>query len=242
MSLSGSEISIPPNFAGMVRLFPLPNLVLFPGVVQALHIFEPRYRELTSDSLLDDKLISMSLYRANELALTETENLVKPRIHSTICVCKIMASKELPDGRYNLLVAGVKRARIIREIDNGKPYREAQVELLEDHTQPDSEQLGTLREELFSICDGSNLMSKLTEHLDLKTIVGSKLPLGLLVDLICFLSNLDCEKRLLILELVNVEARCRTLIQMLRDGASTNGNCESPNSIDDEFPPNFSLN
>ena len=44
------------NFAGTARLFPLPNLVLFPHVVQPLHVFEPRYRQLTADALAGDRL------------------------------------------------------------------------------------------------------------------------------------------------------------------------------------------
>ena len=49
------------NFKGVARLFPLPNLVLFPQVVQGLHVFEPRYRQLMADALADDKLISLVL-------------------------------------------------------------------------------------------------------------------------------------------------------------------------------------
>ena len=56
--------SFPPDeFAGTARLFPLPNLVLFPHVVQPLHIFEPRYRQLMADALADDRLIAMALLR-----------------------------------------------------------------------------------------------------------------------------------------------------------------------------------
>ncbi len=49
------------DFAGKVRVFPLPNLVLFPHVMQPLHIFEPRYRELLEDALAGDRLITMAL-------------------------------------------------------------------------------------------------------------------------------------------------------------------------------------
>ena len=49
------------KFAGSVRLFPLPNLVLFPHVMQPLHVFEPRYRSLLEDALASDRLITMAL-------------------------------------------------------------------------------------------------------------------------------------------------------------------------------------
>src|SRR5438132_9947498 len=51
------------GFNGLARLFPLPNLVLFPHVVQGLHIFEPRYRQLMTDALAADKLISVVLLK-----------------------------------------------------------------------------------------------------------------------------------------------------------------------------------
>ena len=52
---------IPDDFDGLVRMFPLPNLVLFPHVIQALHIFEPRYCDLLTESLESDHLITMAL-------------------------------------------------------------------------------------------------------------------------------------------------------------------------------------
>ena len=52
---------LPHDFSGTVRLFPLPNLVMFPHVVQPLHIFEPRYREMLEDALEHDRLLAMAL-------------------------------------------------------------------------------------------------------------------------------------------------------------------------------------
>ena len=49
------------NFMGTVRLFPLPNAVLFPQVMQPLHVFEPRYRQLAEDALAGDRFIAMAL-------------------------------------------------------------------------------------------------------------------------------------------------------------------------------------
>ena len=54
------DASHPDDFSGPVRLFPLPNLVLFPYVLQPLHIFQPRYRELMADALHDDRLIALA--------------------------------------------------------------------------------------------------------------------------------------------------------------------------------------
>ncbi len=49
------------NFSGVARLFPLPNLVMFPHVLQPLHVYEPRYRALLEEALDDDRLIAMAV-------------------------------------------------------------------------------------------------------------------------------------------------------------------------------------
>ena len=51
------------SFDGVARLFPLPNLVLFPQVVQGLHVFEPRYRQLMADALAGDGLVTLVLLK-----------------------------------------------------------------------------------------------------------------------------------------------------------------------------------
>ena len=51
----------PAEFSGIVRLFPIPNLVMFPHVMQPLHVFEPRYRDLLEDALANDRLIAMAV-------------------------------------------------------------------------------------------------------------------------------------------------------------------------------------
>ena len=61
-----SEHSLPEDFGNVVRLFPLPNVVLFPGIVQALQLFEPRYKALVADALETDQLITMALIDSQE--------------------------------------------------------------------------------------------------------------------------------------------------------------------------------
>ena len=128
MSLAEANLSLPDNFTGVVRLFPLPNLVLFPGVIQPLHIFEPRYRKLMQDALAGDELIAMALLKPK----WEANVLDTPAVHSTLCVGKIVTHARLKDGRYNLLILGARRAEIVREIPTEQPYRMAEVSVLEE--------------------------------------------------------------------------------------------------------------
>src|SRR5205807_1511805 len=74
-------------FDGHARLFPLPNLVCFPQVVQPLHIFEPRYRAMTEDALAGDRRIALVLPRPG----WETDYDGRPSVHSIACLGKIVA-------------------------------------------------------------------------------------------------------------------------------------------------------
>lgn len=116
------------GFDGRARLFPLPNLVCFPQVVQPLHIFEPRYREMTADALAGDKRIALVMPKPG----WEENYDGRPAVHSVACLGKIVAEQKLADGRYNLLLRGTHRIRIVEELDAGTSFRVARVRLLED--------------------------------------------------------------------------------------------------------------
>jgi uncharacterized protein len=117
------------QFNGTARLFPLPNLVLFPGIEQGLHIFEHRYREMTADALAGDKLIAMALLKPN----WEPDYDAKPAIELVCCLGSITASELLPDGRYNLRLHGLARFLIDTELPpDGRMYRRASGKLLPD--------------------------------------------------------------------------------------------------------------
>src|SRR6516164_1935181 len=117
------------DFGTIARLFPLPNVVMFPSIVHGLHIFEPRYRQMTADALASDRLIAMVLLRPG----WEENYHERPAIFSVCCLGRILADKKLDDGRYNLQLRGLCRARIVREIRVPKQlYRSAEIELLTD--------------------------------------------------------------------------------------------------------------
>ena len=110
------------SFDGVARLFPLPNLVMFPGADQGLHIFEHRYRQMTADALASDRFIALVLLRPD----WESEYDGEPPIETTACLCAITHAERLVDGRYNLRVHGLARFAIDEEFcDDDKPYRTA---------------------------------------------------------------------------------------------------------------------
>src|SRR5437016_1784126 len=117
------------EFKGRARLFPLPNLVFFPHVMQPLHIFEPRYRQMTADALAGDRLIALVLPKPG----WEPDYADRPALHSVGCVGRIMAEQQLEDGRFNILLRGMARIRIVAEVPSSKLYRIATCEILNHH-------------------------------------------------------------------------------------------------------------
>ena len=109
----------------LLPLFPLPNVVLFPGALLPLHIFEPRYRAMVGDALASDRLIGMVLLRPG----FERDYDGRPPIHAIGCSGVIVHSVRLDDGRYNILLRGLDRFRVVAE-DHELVYRRATVEEL----------------------------------------------------------------------------------------------------------------
>ena len=116
-----------PDEPDVVPLFPLPNVVLFPRAVLPLHVFEDRYRRMTADALTGDRRLAMALLRPGWHASYHATAEGRPTLEPVVCVGTIVAHERLADGRYNLLLRGDGRARIVREVGVG-PYRSAEVE------------------------------------------------------------------------------------------------------------------
>lgn len=127
-----------------VPLFPLPNVVLFPRAVLPLHIFEDRYKTMTADVLAGDRLIAMALLKPG----WEKNYYARPAVEPVVCVGQILTWEKLPDGKYNFLLQGRSRARIVRERAEGV-YRVASLELVDETSAMEidlEESRGRLRE------------------------------------------------------------------------------------------------
>jgi Lon protease-like protein len=224
------------QFNGTVRLFPLPNVVLFPQVVQPLHIFEPRYRQMTVDALADDRLIAPVLLRPG----WDEDYDGQPAVQPVLCVGRIVAEQRLPDGRFNLLLRGVSRARIVEELPTDKLYRSARVELQAEGSPPSADSVRWLRDQIGTAVqswfpdDGPAL-----RQLE-KLVKNAELPLGVLCDLLSFAAPLMIEAKQQLLEAVDIHERAQLLLQYLQVSqppAPTGKSASKP-----KFPPDFSSN
>jgi Lon protease-like protein len=105
-----------------IPLFPLPNVVLFPEVPLPLHVFEPRYREMVRDALAGPRVIGMVLLRGN----WEAEYHGAPEVYRVGCAGKIVDVTPLPDGKFNIVLAGMREFEIVSE-QRERSYRQATV-------------------------------------------------------------------------------------------------------------------
>jgi Lon protease-like protein len=227
MNISG----LPADFGGTVRLFPLPNLVLFPHVGQPLHIFEPRYRQLMEDALEDDRLIATVLLRPG----WEEDYHKRPAIHDIICIGRILNEERLSDGRYNFILQGLARGRILEELKVPKLYRVARIELVEDVDPNPSTQTRLVQE----------LAQRVTPFFrqhpvalqQMQQLIASQLGAGPLCDIFSFALPLPVERRQTLLDEADVETRAELLLGYLQDLSPP---AAAPGMR--KFPPDFSEN
>jgi Lon protease-like protein len=112
-----------------IPIFPLPNVVLFPNVFLPLHIFEPRYRSMVAEALEHDRIIGMVLLRPG----WEDEYDGRPPVYEVGCAGLITHAERLGDGRYNIVLQGLEKFRVVDEDDDeNRPYRLARVDSIEE--------------------------------------------------------------------------------------------------------------
>jgi Lon protease-like protein len=130
-----------------IPIFPLDDIMVFPNVARPLHIFEPRYRAMIADALKGDRIIGMVQLRPGY----EADYEGRPPVFAIGCAGVISEVEELADGRYNLLLTGLVKFRVLGE-DQSRLYRLARVEAIpEDPDAKELAALGPLRERLLDL-------------------------------------------------------------------------------------------
>jgi Lon protease-like protein len=167
-----------------VPLFPLPNVVLFPRAVLPLHIFEERYKAMTADALRGDRQVAMGLLRPG----WERDYHHKPAIEPVVCIGTILTYEKLPDGKYNFLLQGHTRARIVREVGGSaagaKPYRQATLEPIAESGVTDAD-LQPERQHLVGMFERGRLAA-LPTATQFREILAGPLPTSDVADLVAF--------------------------------------------------------
>ena len=186
-----------------IPVFPLPNVVLFPTVSLPLHIFEPRYREMVADALEGDRIIGMALLQPG----WEGSYEARPPIYPIGCAGLITHAERLPDGRFNIVLRGLEKFRIVREHAD-RAYRLAEVDPIVDTAR------GTDREAV-------QAARRRLEALLVPQVSGAegKMPASMgdedLVNALSQYLELEVVEKQALLERDGVLARCQSLIDLL---------------------------
>ena len=106
------------NLPNKISIFPLSNFIIFPNTSVPLNIFEPRYIKMIDDSMKTNRIIGM---------IQPKDKDEIPGLYSVGCAGRITSFNETDDGRYLIIIKGVSRFKILKEINNNKLYRECEV-------------------------------------------------------------------------------------------------------------------
>jgi Lon protease-like protein len=188
-----------------IPIFPLPNVVLFPNVFLPLHIFEPRYRAMVNDALNGDRIIGMVLLRPGYEANYEG----RPSIYDIGTAGVITHAEPLDDGRFNIVLRGVERFRVLEE-NASKPYRLASIlSLPEAITAEDRVELGRHRNRLQA------LLAVAMERAGSEPRFPPAVADEDLVNALAQYIELEPMERQALLEQHGVLKRCRALVELL---------------------------
>ncbi|MBB5713521.1 LON peptidase substrate-binding domain-containing protein [Sphingomonas aerophila] len=183
-----------------LSIFPLPGALLFPGLFLPLHIFEPRYRAMVSDSMARDRRIGM---------IQPREDGEKPALYDVGCVGRIAEVEAMEDGRYNLVLEGLSLFRLRRELDVTTPFRQIEAELIAspaDETLPLAHRSSLeLESRRFADAHGYAVDWDAVSRLDDENLVNG----------IAQIAPFDIAAKQALLEAPGIEARADLLVQLM---------------------------
>jgi uncharacterized protein len=197
-----------------IPIFPLPNVVLFPSALLPLHIFEPRYRAMVTDALENERLIGMVMVRPG----WEPHYDESPEVYPIGCAGFITHADRLPDGRFNIMLRGLEKFRILGERparEGIERYRVARVESIAEatsHVTPASREARHRLERL--------LARKL--HKSDHDFIPKDVPDADLVHAIA--QHLDPLEKQALLECNSLLERCEVLVELLEMRMMPQGN------------------
>lgn len=188
-------------------MFPLPNTVLFPRTVLPLHIFEPRYREMTARALATDGYIAMALRRGE----SEAEGY-----HPIGCLGRISESKKLDDGRYILQLVGLRKIAFGDELPDGRAYLSARILPIDERVPPDDDE--DSHEDLVRLLGACTVLFQEVSDREFPLVsIQRGLPYEAVVNSICFHIGLPVEVKQSLLEEDDLRARCRKLTDQVNE-------------------------
>jgi len=199
----------------IIPLFPLPNVVLFPKTPMPLYIFEERYRTMIREVLAGTGELVIALLRGG----IDSGHSGISTVYDIACLGKIETYEELEDGKYNIVIVGVHRVRILREVQHS-PYLLVEVEKIDEEVSDEKSahiidrhnHLGGLFAKFTELATGTKQQAvELMPQLDFES----------LVNMVAMTLNLEIEQKQALLELNDTSQRCDLLIPILQQQLET---------------------
>ena len=191
-------------------MFPLPNVVLFPGQALPLHIFEDRYKTMMHEVLAsEDRFLGMELYKKGWEKAGDF-----PDTYSTACIGRLGEVQELPDGRYNMILHGLARVEV-RGYEQQEPFRVAEIRALHSTAPADAS-----FDELLSMLAASvqRVLPVVSRNLTWEQVqpILEQLPgPSAVADFVGAYLPVDVHQRQELLETLDVELRLRRILNLL---------------------------
>jgi Lon protease-like protein len=184
-----------------LSIFPLPGAILFPGLQLPLHIFEPRYRALVGDALVRDRKIAM---------IQPQKPVDGAPLYTVGCIGHIGEIEAMDDGRYNLVLEGETRFKVLRELDVATAFRQVEAELIDD---PQDEVLSAVERAGFEMearkfadNQGYSVDWDSVERLDDQSLING----------VSQIAPFDPASKQALLEADTLATRCELLIQLMQ--------------------------
>jgi len=184
-----------------ISIFPLPGAVLYPGLQLPLHIFEPRYRAMVSDALARDRRIGM---------IQPQRSFEGAPLFEIGCLGRIGEVEALEDGRFNIVLEGEARFRILRELDVATAFRQVEAELLEE---PQDEALSPIERASFER-EARRFAEAQGYRVDWESV--ARLDDVSLINGVSQIAPFDPAAKQALLEAPGVGARCELLVQLMQ--------------------------
>ena len=184
-----------------LSIFPLPGAILYPGLQLPLHVFEPRYRALVTDSLARDRRIAM---------IQPQGSFEGAPLFQVGCVGHIGQVEALDDGRFNLVLEGVARFRLLREIDAATAFRQVEAELI---VEPKDEPLSAIERAGFER-EARRFANAQNYRVEWESV--ARLDDVSLINGVSQIAPFDAAAKQALLEADGIGARCELLVQLMQ--------------------------
>ena len=184
-----------------ISIFPLVGAILYPDLHLPLHIFEPRYRAMISDALARDRRIGMiQPQQAREGA----------PLFAVGCLGRIGEVEALADGRFNIVLEGEARFRVLRELDVPTPFRQVEAELIEE---PIGEYLAPIERASFER-EARRFADAQGYSVDWESV--ARLDDVSLINGVSQIAPFDSAAKQALLEAADITTRCELLVQLMQ--------------------------